>query len=205
MNLNIGDLMAAPRNYHHGNLKEAFLKAARDLMERDGLGGLSLRKCAEKVGVSHAAPKNHFGNMAGLLTAVVTTGYAELAVMMTADANTNADRKRRRDQALLGYVDFAQANPALYDLMSSRDRLVLGDPDLLEQIRACFVILADCSTDLGWHHGSLEDKAGKGQVAIWSLVHDYAQLVTAGHFKKDNMKGLSILDILPIIQQDDQN
>ena len=124
MNINIGDLTAAARNYHHGNLKEAFLKAARDVMERDGLGGLSLRKCAEKVGVSHAAPKNHFGNMAGLLTAMVTTGYAELAVMMTADANTNTDRKRRRDEALLGYVDFAQANPALYDLMFSRDGLV---------------------------------------------------------------------------------
>ena len=48
--------MDAARKYHHGNLKEAFLKAARDLLERDGLGGLSLRKCAEKVGVSHAAP-----------------------------------------------------------------------------------------------------------------------------------------------------
>ena len=197
--------MVAARNYHHGNLKEVFLKAARDLLARDGLSGLSLRKCAEKVGVSHAAPKNHFGNMAGLLTAMVATGYAELAVMMTADANTNADRKRRRDQALLGYVDFAQANPALYDLMFSRDRLVQDDPDLLQQIRACFVILADCSAELGWHHGSLEDKAGKGQVAIWSLVHGYAQLVTAGRFKKDNMKGLSILDILPIIEQDDQN
>ena len=67
------------------------------------------------------------------------------------------------------------------------------------------MILADCSTELGWHHGSLEDKAGKGQVAIWSLVHGYAQLVTAERFKKDNMKGLSILDILPTIQQDGQN
>ena len=35
--------MDAARKYHHGNLKEAFLKAARDLLERDGLGGLSLR------------------------------------------------------------------------------------------------------------------------------------------------------------------
>jgi hypothetical protein len=40
---------------------------------------------------------------------------------------------------------------------------------------------------------------------MWSLVHGYAQLVTAGRFKKDNMKGLSILDILPIIEQDGQN
>ena len=114
-------------------------------------------------------------------------------------------RERRRDQALLGYVDFAQANPALYDLMFSRDRLVQDDPDLLQQIRACFVILADCSAEHGWHHGSLEDKARKRQVAIWSLIHGYAQLVTAGRFKKDNMKGLSILDILPIIEQVNQN
>ena len=170
--------MDAARKYHHGNLKEAFLKAARDLLERDGLGGLSLRKCAEKVGVSHAAPKNHFGNIAGLLTAMVTTGYAELAVMMTADANTNADRKRRRDQALLGYVAFAQANPALYDLMFSRDRLVQDDPDLLQQVRACFVILADCSAELGWHHGSLERQNGKGPSCN---VEPCAWLCAIGH------------------------
>lgn len=194
--------MTAQRKYHHGNLKEAFLEAARDLLERDGLAGLSLRKCAEKVGVSHTAPKNHFGNMAGLLTAIVTRGYAELAEMMAAEAGDGADRDRRRKEALVGYVKFAEQNPALYELMFSRDRLVNDDPDLMREVGACFVILADISEDLGWHEGTADERAGKGQVALWSFVHGYAQLVTAGRFKKDNMKGLSILDVLPAIGRD---
>lgn len=187
------------RKYHHGNLKHAFVVAARELLEVDGLVGVSLRKCAERVGVSHTAPKNHFGNMAGLLTAIVTQGYAELAHMMTDGVSDDADRDLRRNTALVGYVNFAEAHPALYDLMFSRDRLVNDDPDLMREVGACFVILADISVGLGWHEGSVDVQNGKCQVALWSLVHGYAQLVTAGRFKKDNMKGLSILDILPTI------
>ncbi len=194
-----GDSVSAERKYHHGNLREAFIDAARNLLESDGLAGLSLRKCAERVGVSHTAPKNHFGNMAGLLTSIVTQGYAELAAMMAADVPDGANRGQRRDAALLGYVGFAESNPVLYELMFSRDRLVLDDPDLMQQVRACFEILSDISSGLDWHEGTALEKDGKGQVALWSLVHGYAQLVTAGRFKKDNMKGLSILDILPTI------
>ncbi len=191
--------MTATRKYHHGNLKHAFLVAARELLEVDGLAGVSLRKCAERVGVSHTAPKNHFGNMAGLLTAIVTQGYAELATMMTGELSDGAGRDQRRDTALDGYVNFAESHPALYDLMFSRDRLVNDDPDLMREVGACFVILADISVGLGWHEGSADAQNGKGQVALWSLVHGYAQLVTAGRFKKNNMKGLSILDVLPAI------
>ena len=188
------------RKYHHGNLKEAFSEAARDLLESDGLVGLSLRKCAERVGVSHTAPKNHFGNMAGLLTAIVVKGYAELAEMMVAELPDGATRDQRRQAALLGYISFAEHNPALYELMFSRDRLVNDDPALMQEIRACFIILADISEDLGWHTGTVHEMTGKGQVALWSFVHGYAQLIIAGRLKKDNMKGLSILDILPTIR-----
>ena len=191
--------MTSQRKYHHGNLKEVFLDAARELLEQDGLAGLSLRKCAERVGVSHTAPKNHFGNMAGLLTAMVTCGYDELAQMMSAHTGGDADRDIRRQNALLGYVTFAERNPALYELMFSRGRLVNDDPALMQAVRACFVILADASEDLGWHQGTADQKTGKGQVALWSFVHGYAQLITAQRFKKDNMQGLSILDVLPTI------
>ena len=190
------------RKYHHGNLKEAFIEAARDLLESDGLVGLSLRKCAERVGVSHTAPKNHFGNMAGLLTAIVVRGYAELAEMMVADLPDGATREQRREAALLGYISFAQHNPALYELMFSRDRLVNDDPALMQEIRACFVTLADISEELGWHAGTADEMTGKGQIALWSFVHGYAQLIIAGRLKKDNMKGLSILDILPTIRHE---
>lgn len=191
--------MTVERKYHHGNLREDFLLAARTLLESEGLAGLSLRKCAEKVGVSHTAPKNHFGNMAGLLTAIVTSGYSELADLMASEVEETADRGKRRQAALVGYVAFAERNPTLYDLMFSPDRLVNDDPKLMAEVRACFVILADISEGLGWHTGSIDQRNGKGQIALWSLVHGYAQLLTSGRFKKDNMQGLSILDVLPAI------
>jgi len=190
------------RKYHHGNLKEAFIEAARELLESDGLARLSLRKCAERVGVSHTAPKNHFGSMAGFLTAIVVRGYAELAEMMVAELPDGATRDQRRQAALLGYISFAQDNPTLYELMFSRDRLVNDDPALMQEIRACFIILADISEELGWHAGTGHEITGKGQVALWSFVHGYAQLIIAGRLKKDNMQGLSILDILPTIRHE---
>lgn len=65
---------------------------------------------------------------------------------------------------------------------------------------ACFIILAYLSADVGWHSGSTDDRNGKDKVALWSLVHGYAQLVTMGRFKKGNEKSLSILDILPTVE-----
>src|SRR5262244_1793619 len=57
---------AAP--YHHGSLREAMLRAAETILERHGIGGLTLRAAAREAGVSHSAPKNHFGDVMGLLS-----------------------------------------------------------------------------------------------------------------------------------------
>ena len=53
----------AVKPYHHGDLKNALVRAGIDLLETRGLPGLSLRAIAAAVGVSHTAPKNHFGSL----------------------------------------------------------------------------------------------------------------------------------------------
>ena len=189
--------MSKKQSYHHGNLREAFLNVACELLETDGLANLSLRKCAENVGVSHTAFKNHFSNMAGLLTAIVTYGYSKLSMMMTTNVNDASSREHRRKEALTGYIKFAEFNPALYELMFSRDRFINDDPVLLTEVGKCFNILVDVSEELNWHQGKSKEVSGKSQVALWSFVHGYAQLVTARRFKKEHMQGLSIMDILP--------
>src|SRR5262245_52005851 len=68
--------------YHHGALREALLAAAEGILERDGITGLTLRAAARAAGVSHAAPKNHFGDLAGLLSDLAATGFERLAAMM---------------------------------------------------------------------------------------------------------------------------
>jgi len=186
-----------PTRYHHGNLRHALLTAAQRLLEAEGHSNLSLRKCAEAVGVSATAPQNHFPNKAALLTALAAQGYGELETYMRRGVDDAADRDARRKAALLGYVAFAQDHPALYELMFARDRVSSNDPELLRHVRACFAILAENSNDFGRFDGDAEKVAARQQMFLWSLVHGYAQLLTANRFKKESMLGESILDILP--------
>lgn len=183
--------------YHHGNLRDALLAAARRLLETEGHSDLSLRKCAAAVGVSATAPQNHFANKAALLTSLAAQGYSELEVYMRCNSNEAADRNMRRQAALQGYVAFAQDHPALYELMFARDRVSSNDPDLMRRVGACFVILSDISKDFGHFEGDPASVDAKQQMFLWSLVHGYAQLLTANRFKKDAMLGAGILDIIP--------
>jgi len=189
--------MLAEKSYHHGNLKQALVKASLDILHKDGLAGLSLRKCADAVGVSHTAPKNHFGNMAGLLTALASAGYAMLADDMRKDWIADSPRPDRRDLALQGYVRFAVDHPDLFELMFARGRTKSDDPELMSNVVACFGVLADIAQDLPLGHPNDDLTTTRAQMFIWSAVHGYAQLCIAGRFKKDEMKRLTILDILP--------
>lgn len=186
-----------PTRYHHGNLRQALLAAARRLLEAEGHSNLSLRKCADVVGVSATAPQNHFPNKAALLTALAAEGYAELESNMRKGIDDAANPDARRNAALLGYVAFAQDHPALYELMFARDRVSSTDPELLCHVRACFAILAENSKGFGRFDGDPEKVAARQQMFLWSLVHGYSQLLTANRFKKESMLGESILDILP--------
>src|SRR5918998_1426102 len=72
------------RPYHHGNLRRAVLDAAITAIAESGPDALSLRQLATRIGVSHGAPAHHFGDRAGLLTAVAAEGYELLAEALTA-------------------------------------------------------------------------------------------------------------------------
>jgi AcrR family transcriptional regulator len=67
------------RPYHHGDLRRALLEAAVQAIAEVGPAAVSLRDLARRVGVSHAAPAHHFGDKAGLLTAVAADGFRRLA------------------------------------------------------------------------------------------------------------------------------
>src|SRR5262245_66654252 len=77
---------AAP--YHHGSLREAVLRAAESILKRDGIRGLTLRAAAREAGVSHAAPKNHFGDVTGLLSDLASDGFARIRDTMEGHVRT---------------------------------------------------------------------------------------------------------------------
>src|SRR2546430_17200967 len=90
---------AAP--YHHGSLREAMLRAAESVLERDGIGGLTLRAAAREAGVSHAAPKNHFGDVMSDLAAV---GFARFRAAMEAHIRKSDSAPAQLEAIGRGYV-----------------------------------------------------------------------------------------------------
>src|SRR5438132_7142729 len=74
--------------YHHGALRDALLKAAERVLEREGLAGLTLRAVAREAGVSHAAPTHHFGDLTGLLSELAAIGFRRFNEAMVAAGNS---------------------------------------------------------------------------------------------------------------------
>ncbi|MCZ8187900.1 MAG: TetR/AcrR family transcriptional regulator [Beijerinckiaceae bacterium] len=168
-----------PRRYHHGNLKAALVEAGLALLEERGLANLSLREIAARVGVSHTAPKNHFGSLKGLLTAIAAEGFRRHAAALEAGLRPEDGPVERLHAAADGYVRFARDHPALFRLMFSADLCNHEDPDLSAAASASYGVLARLAERLAPGKGG-----GGGQTRmetlLWSIVHGYAMLANEG-------------------------
>ena len=128
-----GSLQAvtAVRPYHHGNLREALLRAGEDALESGGAQGLSLRELAREVGVSHAAPRRHFPDRQALLDALAESGFGRLeAALAEAVAAAGPDFDARLAGLARAYIGFATARPALIGLMFASKHQADAPPSL---------------------------------------------------------------------------
>ncbi|MDA3623922.1 TetR/AcrR family transcriptional regulator [Saccharopolyspora sp. WRP15-2] len=106
----------ASTTYHHGDLRAACLRAARELLEESGNAGLSLRAVARRAGVSATAPYRHYADRDALLSAVAAEGYRELAEQLVA-AHPSPVTPDDFAEIAVAYVRFALAHPALFRVM----------------------------------------------------------------------------------------
>jgi AcrR family transcriptional regulator len=166
----------AVRPYHHGDLRRALLAATLAELSASGPSRLSLREVARRAGVSHAAPRHHFGDKLGLLTAVAADGYRLLADATSRPAEASAPL----EEVGLSYVAFALAHPGHFAVMFRPDLYNVSDPDLArERDRAASVLLAAVTADLG--DDAAPDAAVAGLIAAWSITHGFATLWMTGN------------------------
>ena len=162
------------------DLRQELIDAGIALLEEGGLQGLTLRKCAARANVSHAAPAHHFAGLDGLRTAIAAEGFRRFRAAMTGAA-AGLDAPRERLRAICGgYLAFARAEPALYDLIFS-----FRDPDMAPELAgaagAAYAVLADCCAPLvrpGEDPTLLEAQ-------IWTTCHGYAMLTLSRCYADD--------------------
>ena len=162
--------MTTNRPYHHGNLRQAVLAAAVDAITEVGPAGLSLRDLARRAGVSHAAPAHHFGDKAGVLTALAAEGFQLLADAL------DAAEQRTHDFLEVGvaYVRFAVHHRAHFEVMFRPDLYRPDDPEVLAaRERATKALSGGIGSLPSGRAGPDPRIAG---IAAWSLVHGFATL-----------------------------
>jgi AcrR family transcriptional regulator len=129
----------APRPYHHGNLRQALLRAAETALEARGVQQLSLRELSRELGVSHASPQRHFATKQDLIDALAITGFERLgaAVGKAAEARSQ-DFNARLTKAAFAYIGFALKHPALFALMFEAKRRPGMRPELRTALVSAF-------------------------------------------------------------------
>jgi AcrR family transcriptional regulator len=174
------------KRYHHGDLRAALLTAAREILAENGPDGFSLRDCARRAGVSHAAPAHHFGDAKGLLTAVAADGFEALSRAMAAKAAEAGDDPGARLMAQgQAYVEQAVSDPGAFRVMFRPALLHHGDPAFkraADHARAVLQggIAAVPRADSG------DTKAQQIQAILaWSTVHGLACLLLDGPLARE--------------------
>lgn len=167
-----------PAPYHHGALRQALLEAAGELLLERGVERFTLRECARRAGVSHAAPAHHFGDVRGLLTAFAVLGFERMTARMRgyreAAGPAPAAQLRAVGQA---YLEFALANRAHFQLMFRNDRLNRDDPQLQAAGAAAFGQLREALEAYLRALGREEADASTRLLLAWSVVHGFATLL----------------------------
>ncbi len=183
------------KKHHHGDLKKALVRAGIELLSEGGIEALTVRKCASRSGVSHAAPAHHFKGLKGLQTAIVTEGFRIFSKTMIAERDTAGDEPHARLIAIgNGYLKFSKNHDALAELIFMKKDIHHDDPDFQRAASAAYQVLADACAP--FKPGAAGQKGT--EVMIWSLVQGYANLARSGRVNAEETPFAEILPLLDL-------
>jgi AcrR family transcriptional regulator len=190
--------MSKKTSYHHGDLKNALIQAGIEILSKDGVNAMSLRRVARRAGVSHAAPYAHFADKQALVAAISTEGYRKLYdKVYEAAQNHRGDPMRQLVEGAWAYVEFA-----LND--SEHFRITLSGVVEKEKEYPAYVEISQKSFRLVVELVEACQKAGvlnEGPpdlmaASVWGLVHGFVSLVLNNQISHTLLDRYSLKEIL---------
>jgi AcrR family transcriptional regulator len=171
-----------PRGYHHGNLKEALLRAALELIAQKGPAGFTFAEAARWAGVSPAAPYRHFRDRDELLASVALRGFQQFeTVLARAWDDGRPDTFTAFDRLGKAYLQFARTEQAYYSAMFEAGIPLATSPELREAGDRAFAVLRAAAEKL-CAHVPVKGRPPVLMVAlhIWAMAHGIASLFGRG-------------------------
>jgi AcrR family transcriptional regulator len=171
-----------PRGYHHGNLREALIRAALELIAKKGPAGFTFAEAARWAGVSPAAPYRHFRDRDELLADVARRGFEQFATALEhAWDNGKPEPFAAFERVGKAYLEFARTEPSYYSAMFEAGVPLEISAELSAAGDRAFGVIRTASEKL------IERMpAGKRPPAlmmalhVWSLAHGIASLFGRG-------------------------
>ncbi len=190
--------MPKKKTYHHGDLKNALIEAGADILSKDGVSGLSLRKVALKAGVSHTAPYAHFVDKQALIAAISTEGYRRLYAAIAATVQRYQDDPARQlVEGAWAYVQFALTDTDHFKItLSGAVEKEKDYPAFVEMARQNFALLVKiveaCQAAKILKHGLADLMA----VSVWSLIHGFVSLILEDQISHTVLDRFSLREML---------
>jgi AcrR family transcriptional regulator len=175
---------AAPRPYHHGDLRRALIDTALELVTEEQDWTFSLREVARRAGVSHNAPYKHFPEKRDLLAAVAARGFEALAERTLSSLEALTDARARLLACGRAFVACGIANPALYRLMFSAvlTSPEAGRPAIEKAAAAKARAIVDATVADAVRSGAFPSsmanprESAAASLAMWSILHGLTML-----------------------------
>jgi len=188
--------------YHHGNLRESLIQAALDELAESGSADISLRKVANRAGVSSAAPYRHFKTRESLLYALSEHGFMLLNREMAAAVGNHPSRPWKQLLSLSeAYLSMAERQSAFFRIMFGPYSEADPDLDKAGVPRACddsyaglVAIFRKAIADGHFHKGPAESMA----LTYWAMLHGFSSLMIEG--KLDGIRAKKGESLIPTLQ-----
>jgi AcrR family transcriptional regulator len=170
--------------YHHGDLRNALLRAAAELAEKDGPEAVTIRAAARRVGVTPTAAYRHFSGLQELLSALNDEAVESLGAAMRhyldqlpESGDPVLDAVNRALAMGRGYVRFAVSEPGLF-----RTALIRPTKPPPERARPDdpFALLSVGLDDLVKVGYLAPESRPMAEFAAWSVVHGLALMLIDG-------------------------
>ena len=170
------------RGYHHGNLKEALLRAALELIAQKGPAGFTFAEAARWAGVSPAAPYRHFRDRDELLANIALRGFHQFETALSkAWDDGHPDVFAALERLGKAYLDFARKEPAYYSAMFEAGVPLSTNPELRDAGDRAFAVLRAAAEKLcAQMPPGGRPPALMVALHIWAVAHGIASLFGRG-------------------------
>jgi len=190
--------MPKKKTYHHGDLKNALIKAGVEILAKDGVSGLSLRKVALRAGVSHAAPYAHFADKQALIAAISTEGFRQLYERVSGVAEKyQSQPEKQLTEAAWAYVQFA---------MDDRDRFKVMFSGVLEKEKEYSDFVVESQRNFQLVKSIVEANQASGRLrggdsalvalSAWGIIHGFLMLLLEGQISHAVLEKMSLRELV---------